>query len=39
MPTWGRAHITKTGSTAKVIWNMLDKKRPAQEKGGQPNVA
>jgi hypothetical protein len=22
----GRAHIAKTGNTAKVIWNMLDQK-------------
>ena len=29
-----RAHITKTSSTAKVIWNMLDKK-PEQEEGEQ----
>jgi hypothetical protein len=27
----GRAHITKTGNTAKVIWSMLDKKKPVQE--------
>ena len=27
----GRAHITKTGNTAKVIWSMLDKKQPVQE--------
>jgi hypothetical protein len=25
MPSWG-AHIAKTGNTAKVTWNMLDKK-------------
>ena len=26
----GRAHITKTGNTAKVIWSMLDKKKPVE---------
>ena len=26
----GRAHITKTGTTAKVIWDMMDKKKPEQ---------
>jgi hypothetical protein len=35
----GRAHITKTGNTAKVIWSMLDKKKPKQEEGGQEDVA
>jgi hypothetical protein len=30
-----RAHITKTGNTAKVIWNMLDKKPPQEEAGRQ----
>ena len=35
----GRAHITKTGNTAKVIWSMLDKKKPEQEEGGQEDVA
>lgn len=34
----GREHIAKTGNTAKVIWNMLEKK-PEQEEGGQTNVA
>jgi integrase len=29
----GRAHITKTGNTAKVIWSMLDKKKPVQKEG------
>jgi integrase len=27
----GRAHITKTGNTAKVIWSMLDRKQPVKE--------
>jgi integrase len=27
----GRAHITKTGTTAKVIWTMMDKNKPQQE--------
>jgi integrase len=35
----GRAHITKTGNTTKVIWSMLDKKKPEQEEGGQEDVA
>ena len=26
-----RAHITKTGNTAKVIWTMLDKRNPQAE--------
>jgi hypothetical protein len=30
-----RAHITKTGITAKVIWNMLDRKPPREEAGRQ----
>ncbi len=34
----GRAHITKTGNTAKVIWSMLDKK-PEQEEGEQLGIA
>jgi len=34
----GRARITKTGNTAKVIWNMLDKE-PEQEEGEQPRIA
>jgi integrase len=29
----GRAHITKTGNTAKVIWSMLDKKESVREEG------
>jgi len=29
----GREHITKTGKAAKVIWSMLEKKKP-KEKGG-----
>jgi len=27
----GRANITKTGTTAKVIWNMMNKNKPEQE--------
>jgi hypothetical protein len=27
----GRAHITKTGTTAKVIWIMMDKSQPEEE--------
>ena len=29
----GRAHIIKTGNTAKVIWSMLDKKESVREEG------
>jgi integrase len=29
----GRAHISKTGNTAKVIWSMLDKKESVREEG------
>ena len=35
----GRAHIIKTGTTAKVIWNMMDKQKPEQEEGEKPNIA
>jgi integrase len=35
----GRAHITKTGTTAKVIWNMMDKKKAEQEEGDTANIA
>ena len=35
----GRAHITKTGNTAKVIWSMLDKKKLEQEEGDRQGVA
>ena len=35
----GRAHITKTGTTAKVIWTMMDKKKPEQEEGDNANIA
>ena len=35
----GRAHIIKTSSTAKVIWNMLDRKEPEQKEGDTPNIA
>ncbi len=34
----GRAQIAKTGNTAKVIWNMLDKKQE-QEEGEQQGIA
>jgi integrase len=34
----GRAHIAKTGNTAKVIWNMLDKKTE-QEEAEQQGIA
>ena len=35
----GRAHISKTGNTAKVISSMLDNKKPEQDEGGQEDVA
>jgi integrase len=35
----GRAHITKTGTTAKVIWNMMDRNKPEQEAGDRANTA
>ena len=35
----GREHITKTGNTAKVIWNMMDKNKPVQEEGDKANIA
>ncbi len=35
----GRAHMTRTGTTAKVIWSMLDKKAPGQERGEQRRIA
>ena len=28
-----RAHIAKTGNTAKLIWTMLDRKEPQTETG------
>jgi hypothetical protein len=28
----GRAHITRTGTTAKVIWTMMDKKSHRKKK-------
>ena len=34
-----RAHITKTGTTAKVIWTMMDKNKPVQEEGDKANIA
>jgi hypothetical protein len=35
----GRAHITKTGTTAKVIWIMMDRNKPEQEEGDKANIA
>jgi site-specific recombinase XerD len=35
----GRSHINKTGTTAKLIWNMMDKKLAEQEKGDKANIA
>jgi integrase len=35
----GGAHITRTGTTAKVIWNMMDKKKPEQEEGDKADIA
>jgi integrase len=36
----GRKHITKTGTTAKVIWTLMKKKpEPVQEEGDQQHVA
>jgi site-specific recombinase XerD len=35
----GRAHITKTGTTAKVIWNMMEKKMAEEHQGGKANIA
>jgi integrase len=35
----GRKHITKTSNTAKVIWSMLDKKKPEREEGDQTDVS
>jgi hypothetical protein len=40
-PSWD-AHITKTGTTgttAKKIWNKMDKKKPEQEEGDTANIA
>jgi hypothetical protein len=34
----GRAHITKTGTTAKVIWNMMEKKKAEREGGDKANI-
>lgn len=34
----GREHITKTSTTAKVIWRLM-KKKPEQEEGDQEDVA
>jgi hypothetical protein len=34
----GREHITKTSTTAKVIWSLM-KKKPEQEEGDQQHVA
>jgi site-specific recombinase XerD len=36
----GREHITRTSSTAKVIWTMMKKKpEQVQEEGGQRHFA
>jgi integrase len=35
----GGTHITRTGTTAKVIWNMMDKKKPEQEEGDKADIA
>lgn len=35
----GRAHITKTGTTAKVIWNMMAPNRSEQQAGDKTNIA
>ena len=35
----GRAQITKTGTTAKAIWNVKDKKRQWQKDGDKANIA
>jgi integrase len=35
----GRAHIIRTGTTAKVIWNMMEKQKTEQEEGGKANIA
>jgi site-specific recombinase XerD len=35
----GRAHITKTGTTVKVIWNMMNKQKQEQEEGEKANIA
>jgi len=34
----GSAHITKTGTRAKVIWNMMDKIKSEQEEGEKTNM-
>jgi integrase len=34
----GREHMTKTGTTAKLIWNLM-KKEPEQVEGGQQHIA
>jgi hypothetical protein len=35
----GHAHITKTGTTAKLIWNMMEKNKAEREQGGKANIA
>jgi hypothetical protein len=35
----GRAHITKTGTTAEVIWNIMEKKKAEREGGDKANIA
>ncbi len=34
-----RAHITNTGTTAKVIWNMMDRNKSEQQDGYKANIA
>ena len=34
----GRKHITKTSTTAKVIWELM-RKKPVQQEGDQQHVA
>ena len=35
----GREHITKTSSTAKVIWTLMKKPEQVQGEGGQRHFA
>ena len=35
----GRAHITGTGTTAKLIWTMMDEMKPELEEGDKANIA
>ncbi len=34
-----KAHIIKTGNTAKLIWNMLEDRAPEKQEGGKANIA